>query len=112
MILFYLYFVTAAIVLDDLPLHKAMMQSFAVVRGNFLATLLFIVLTAFISLGMTLIMRQLTQLSSIGVAVAIVANAYIGSGLALALFVFYRTRILRSAAAESAVDAGRVDGSV
>ena len=37
--MFYLYFVTAAIVLDDLPLHRAMMQSFAVVRDNFLATL-------------------------------------------------------------------------
>jgi hypothetical protein len=96
---FYLYFVTTAIVLDDLPLHKAVMQSFFVVRGNFLATLLFIVLTTVISVGITLIVRQLTQGPSIGVAIAIVVNAYIGSGLALALFVFYRTRILRSAAA-------------
>lgn len=110
-VLFYLYFVTAAIVLDDLPLHRAVAQSFAVVRGNFLATLLFIVLTTVISVGIALIMRQLTQLSSIGVAIAILVNAYIGSGLVLALFVFYRTRILRSAAEEDAVGAGRSNGS-
>lgn len=111
-ILFYLYFVTAAIVLDDLPLHRAVVQSFLVVRNNFLATLLFIVLTSVIGVGITLIVRQLTEVSSIGVAVAILVNAYIGSGLALALFVFYRTRILRtSAEEEDAAVAGHGNGS-
>jgi hypothetical protein len=110
---FYLYFVTTAIVLDDLPLHKAVVQSFIVVRANFLATLLFIVLTTVISVGITLIMRQLTQGPSIGVAIAILVNAYIGSGLALALFVFYRTRILRSATVTGGTLGERgVDGSV
>ena len=73
------------------------MQSVVVVRSNFLSTLLFILLTMLISVGMTLIMRQLTQLASVGVAVAIPINAYIGSGIVLALFVFYRTRVLRFA---------------
>jgi hypothetical protein len=111
-LLFYLYFVTAAIVVDDVPLHVAVMQSYAVARGNFLATLLFIVLTTVISVGFMLIVRQLTNLSSVGVVVAILVNAYIGSGLVLALFVFYRTRILRSASAEvSTLDEDRTNGS-
>ncbi len=110
--MFYLYFVTTAIVLDDLPLHHAIMQSVVVVRNNFLATLLFILLTMLISVGVTLIMRQLTQLASVGVAVAIPINAYIGSGIVLALFVFYRTRVLRFATVkEEVVESARIDKS-
>jgi hypothetical protein len=109
-VFFYLFFVTAAIVLDDLPVHRAMVQSFAVVRGNFLGTLLFIVLTSIISVGITLILNGITQSSSIGTAAAILVNAYIGSGLALALMVFYRTRILRAAAVQEAGNAGPLDG--
>jgi hypothetical protein len=108
---FYLYFVTAAIVLDNVPLQRAVAQSFLVVRNNFLATLLFILLTTVITVGFALIMRQLTEASSIGVAIAILVNAYIGSGITLALFIFYRTRILRfSTAQEDALAAGRMDG--
>lgn len=110
--LFYLYFVTAAIVLDDLKLHHAVMQSFIVVRSNFVGTLLFIILSMIITVGMTLIMRELTQWSTVGVALAIPVTAYIGSGLTMALFVFYRTRILRVASiqAESTLS-GRIDRS-
>ncbi len=103
-LMFYLYFVTAAIVLDDLAVHRAVVQSFAVVRRNFLATLLFIVLTSVISVGITLIVNRLALLSSVGVAAAILVNAYVGSGLALALFVFYRTRVLRDAVLNGGVD--------
>jgi hypothetical protein len=110
-IMFYLYFVTVALVLDDLPLHVAVIRSFTVVRGNFLATLLFIVLTLIISAGISGILSQVSRTFSMGLAIAIPVNAYIGTGLALALFVFYRTRILRSAAAEDADDAGRSIGS-
>lgn len=109
-LMFYLYFVTAAIVLDDLPVHRAVFQSFAVVRGNFTATLLLIVLTSLISVGITLIMSRLTQFSPVGVAAAILVNAYIGSGLALALLVFYRTRVLRAAAVEVGGSGGGMDG--
>ncbi|MDI9548474.1 MAG: hypothetical protein QM346_12840 [Chloroflexota bacterium] len=99
---FYLYFVAAALVMDNLPLHMAVAQSFTVVRKNFWSTLAFIVLTSVISLGIALIMQRLTAIAPIGTAVAIVINAYIGSGLAMALLVFYRTRILHAAAEEIA----------
>ena len=80
----------------------AVAQSFTVVRKNFWSTLAFIVLTSVISLGIALIMQRLTAIAPIGTAVAIVINAYIGSGLAMALLVFYRTRILHAAAEEIA----------
>ena len=99
---FYLYFVVVALVMDNLPLHMAVAQSFALVRKNFWATMGFIVLTTVITVGMALIMRQLTEIAPVGIALAIVVNAYIGSGLAMALLVFYRTRILQSSAVEAA----------
>ncbi len=39
---FYLYFVAFALVMDNLPLHMAVAQSFTVVRKNFWSTLAFI----------------------------------------------------------------------
>jgi hypothetical protein len=92
---FYLYFVTAALVLDNLPVHLAMAQSFGLVRSNFWATLGFILLSLVISSGMALIMSRLTAWPPLGIVVAIAINAYIGSGLTMALLVFYRTRILK-----------------
>lgn len=91
----YLYFVTAAIVLDDLPALTAVRQSLAVVRSNFWATLGFILIYNVIALGFTLIIARLAETSVVGMVIAILANAYIGSGLTLALLVFYRTRILK-----------------
>jgi hypothetical protein len=91
---FYLYFVTAALIMDDIPLHLAVMRSFTLVRNNFLPTLGFIILTNVITVGMALILDRLTAFTPVGVLTAITVNAYVGSGLAMALLVFYRTRLL------------------
>jgi hypothetical protein len=93
-ILFYLYFVTAALVLDDLALPAAAVQSFRLVRDNFWPTLGFLVLTSVIAVGFALLFRQFSSLTSWGLLPAILANAFIGTGLAMALLVFYRTRVL------------------
>lgn len=95
-VLFYLFFVTAALILDDLPVHLAVAQSFVLVRNNFWATLGFVLLTNVILAGVALLMVQLTTWSTAGIFAAIVIYAYIGSGLTMALLVFYRTRILRA----------------
>jgi hypothetical protein len=95
-IFFYLYFVTAALVLDNLPVHLAMAQSFVLVRNNFWATLGFVALYYMISAGVALLMGRLTAWAPVGAIAAIGVHAYIGSGLAMALLVFYRTRILRT----------------
>lgn len=92
---FYLFFVTAAVILDNLPIHQAMAQSFVLVRNNFWATLGFVVLSNVILAGVALLVVRLTVWSPLGIMAAIVIYAYIGSGLTMALMVFYRTRILR-----------------
>lgn len=94
LILFYLYFVTAAIVLDDLPLLVVIPQSMWLVRRHFVSVLGFVTITNLIGLGMGLLFNQLAAQGSAGVAIAIVANAFIGTGLAMALLVFYRSRVL------------------
>jgi len=92
---FYLYFVTAGVILDDLPLYRAITQSFVTVRNNFWATLGFIVLYTVIMLGFGYLLTTLAALTPIATIVAILVYAYIGSGLAMALLVFYRTRLLK-----------------
>ena len=43
---------------------------------------------------MGLLFRQVTQWHTLGVALATLGNTFIGTGLAMSLLVFYRTRIL------------------
>jgi hypothetical protein len=92
---FYLYFVTAALVMDNLPVHRAIVQSFVLVRNNFWATLGFVLLYNVITIGFAFIMASLAEMRPLGTLVAILIYAYIGSGLTMALLVFYRTRILK-----------------
>lgn len=95
-IFFYLYFATAGIVMDNLSAPAAMKRSFTIVHGNFFAALGFIALSTLISLGISLLLLQMSSLALWTVAPAIVINAYIGTGLAMALLIFYRTRYLAS----------------
>jgi hypothetical protein len=94
-VFFYLYFVSAAVILDNLPVHRAIIQSFVLVRNNFWATFGFVVLYNVIMAGFAYIMTSLADMPPLGTLVAIFSYAYIGSGLAIALLVFYRTRILK-----------------
>ncbi len=93
-ILLYLYFVTTALVLDNLAIGHAVRRSIYLVRYNFWHTAGFVLLTTLISTGMGLLFRQITQLNALGVAFATLGNTFIGTGLAMSLLVFYRTRIL------------------
>lgn len=92
---FYLYFVSAALIMDNLPVHRAIMQSFVMVRSNFWATFGFVLLYNVIMLGFAYLMTSVATMTPIGTIAAILIYAYIGSGLAMALLVFYRTRILK-----------------
>ena len=92
---FYLYFVSAALIMDNLPVHRAIMQSFVMVRSNFWATFGFVLLYNVIMLGFAYLMASVATVTPIGTIAAILIYAYIGSGLAMALLVFYRTRILK-----------------
>ena len=65
------------------------------VRSNFWSTLGFVLLYNVITLGFTLLMARLLTVAPVAALAAIVVNAYIGSGLTMALLVFYRTRLLK-----------------
>ncbi len=91
---FYLYFVTVGLVLDNLPIAQAVVRSVLLVRNNFWTTLGFVVISGLISLGIGLLIAQLATSGLVGMVVAVMINAFIGTGLALALLVFYRTRLL------------------
>ena len=96
-VFFYLYFVTAALIMDNVPLGVAIMRSVRLVRENFWATLGFILLSNLIGLGIALLLVQLANLAMWAGFVAIVINAYIGTGLSMALLVFYRSRFIKGA---------------
>lgn len=93
-IFFYLYFATAGIVMDNLSAPAAISRSVTLVRTNFLPTLGFVAVSMIIGVGITLLMMQLANLALWAVTPAIVISAYIGTGLAMALLVYYRTRYL------------------
>lgn len=94
-VFFYLFFVTAALVMDNVSLPAAMLRSLRLVRENFWATLGFILISNLIVLGIALLLMQVAGLAAWGGLAAIVINAYIGTGLSMALLVFYRTRQIK-----------------
>ncbi|MFN8468748.1 MAG: hypothetical protein U0X20_24530 [Caldilineaceae bacterium] len=96
-VFFYLYFVVAALIMDNVPLNVAIMRSIRLVRENFWATLGFILLSNLIGLGIALLLVQLADLGMWAGFVAIVINAYVGTGLSMALLVFYRSRFIKGA---------------
>ncbi len=103
----YLYFVPVAIVLDDLPLRTALWRSMTLVRHNLGATLAFVLLTTLISWGLGLLLRNLALANAAGIWLAIPLYAFIGTGLAMALLVFYRTRLLLMAQEVRSQQGGR-----
>jgi len=78
-----------------LPIYRAIVQSFVTVRNNFWSTLSFVILYTVISLGFGSLLINLAALTPIGAIIAILAYAYIGTGLTMGLLVFYRTRLLK-----------------
>ena len=93
-LLVYLFFVIDAIVVSEVGPVRAIQYSVAVVRHNFWSSLGLILLSVVISAGLARVFEFFTQMT-IGVPVAIIANAYIASGLAAASMIFYRDRLAR-----------------
>ena len=104
-VMVYLYFVTAAIVLDDAKVLEAAGRSIQLVRRNFLPVIGFVVLVTLIGLGMGLLLANVAMSSPFVAVLAIVLNAWIGTGLTMALLVFYRSRVLMGAQPQPAADA-------
>jgi hypothetical protein len=88
---FYLFFAIDAIVISDAGPLMAVWNSINVVRRNLWSSLGLIILINVIGMGLSFIWRALGK-SPWGLALGIVGNAYVGSGLAAASLIFYRDR--------------------
>lgn len=88
---FYLFFAIDAIVISDAGPLSAIWNSINVVRRNFWSSLGLIILINVIGMGLSLVWRALGA-NPWGLALGIVGNAYVGSGLAAASLIFYRDR--------------------
>ena len=97
--------------LDKLSIREGIAHSVMLVRNNFGATLFFILLTNLIAVGFSIILSSIGRAAPVGTVTAILVNAYIGTGLAMALLVFYRTRWLKLVGAPAALYEPSTDGS-
>ncbi len=93
---FWLYFYTGfaveAVLLKRIdPLH-AIVYSISVVRRYFLSTLGFVVVGVVIMAGMGVVWRSIAD-SWPGLLLALLGNAYLGSGLLVARLLFFRDRL-------------------
>jgi len=93
-ILLFITFVPQAIVLADQRPLVALWSSVAIVRSFFWPTLGIILLVNVISSGLGLIWNQLLLGTMVGTAIALLANAFVGTGLTVSLFLFFRDRIM------------------
>ncbi len=87
----HLFFVADAVILGESGPWSAVWNSFQVVARNFWPALGLIILISVITDGLFLIWSRMTA-TAWGMTVAIVANAYIGAGLAAATLIFYQER--------------------
>lgn len=101
----YLYFLIDAIVVSGVGPIRASVNSGRVVANNFWSAIFFMGLVVVISQGTSLIWDQVDQIP-IGTVLAIVANAYVGTGLTAASMLFYQSRVSRLPAARGVL--GRV----
>jgi len=83
------YFVSEAVVLDQQPVWKGILQSVTLVRSNFWATLGLGVIVNLLMWGFRAIWGFVGS-TAVGAVVGILGNAYLATGMLLAIFTFYR----------------------
>lgn len=88
----YLGFANEAIVVSGIGPLRALHASFNIVRRNFWSTIGFLIVSAVIALGGSVIWQMIAT-TTIGLLAAIVCSAYLGSGLLAARMAFYRERL-------------------
>ena len=88
-----LTFLPQAVVLSEAKPWTALKGSVYLVRSAPWPTLLLLALTNLLSTGFGLIWQRLLLGSTPGALVAMLANAFVGTGLTLTFFLFYRDRL-------------------
>jgi hypothetical protein len=91
-LLIYMAFVPVAILFSDDGVAKAIWRSAMLVRSSFWPALGLFLLIYVISVGLLYVWEGLA-VTAPGAMLAIVANAFVGTGLMAAVFVFYRERL-------------------
>jgi hypothetical protein len=94
-VLIYMTFFPQAVILGEAGPLGGLVTSFAIVRFTFWPTVGLVVLNNVIGLGLSYIWKRLLIESPVGTLVAVLANAYVGTALTLALFIFYRDRLVK-----------------
>jgi hypothetical protein len=89
----YLYFTPEAILLGRVGPLQAIRRSIAVVQSGVWSTLFLAVMITATLIAMALLWHTLAAQASWGLALAIVGNAYIASGLVAAKMHFFQERI-------------------
>jgi len=92
-VFFYLFFVPQALTLAEVGALMAVKQSFVVVRMSFWQALGLILLVNIITAGLGYLWGLMMS-SQLGTLAAILANAFIGTGLITAVFIFFRDRLV------------------
>src|SRR2546430_10644884 len=90
----YMFFAIEALLLSDVGPLQAIRLSVVVIASNFWAAITLIGLTFLITLGVPLAWQFITAYPA-GLVIAILGNAYIGTGVAAAGFLFYKERLER-----------------
>lgn len=90
----YLYFAVQAVLLNDVGPIQAMRFSVMVISRNFWASITFMGITFLVTVGLPIVWEFIAA-NPAGLLLGIVGNAYIGTGLAVAGFLFYRDRLAR-----------------
>ncbi len=85
------YFATEAIVLDGQPVLRSVLQSLQMVRLQSLPTIGLAITINLLMLGFRAVWGIIGQ-NPVGALVAIAGNAYLGVGLILGIFAYYRDR--------------------
>jgi hypothetical protein len=91
-ILLYMYFVPEAITMGEASPLRAVFSSFTVVRMFFWPTVGLVLLINVLVFGMGMVWQAMMG-STVGTAAAILLNAYVGTSLVAASFIFYRDRV-------------------
>lgn len=91
-IFIYFFFVVSAVSVSGVGIRTAMRRSTLLFRIFFWTTVGLVALTVFLDRGLALVWDGLS-VSPLGVVIAIVANAYIGTSLLAASMIYYQDRM-------------------
>ena len=89
-----LAFSVPAMVLDEVGIRQGIWRSINLVTRNLLSTMGLVILLSLIGSGFSLVWQRLAG-APLGVAIGILGNAVLGTGLLISVFIFYRDRVRR-----------------